>query len=259
MYVVLDQRHVVGFDNISTISDELSDRLCRFSTGGGFAKRTHHEMREFEVYGGPHPVVINGIPSLVKQNDLARRTVVFTAPTLTTRRAEPAFYEAFAAKRPRLLGMIFDLVSGVLRELPNVKLANSELPMPEFAEIGIALERAAGWEKGTFVKAYLGNVRAQVAEAVETSPIAPHIKVIVRENGGKWRGRMLALLNELSIRVPQPYPWRNHGQPTRWLGEQVRRLTRVLRQQGFHITEHTRGAKGILYTIEYRERGRTEP
>jgi len=45
MYVILTlvralYSHVLGFDNVSKLSLEISDALCRYSTGGGDDERT---------------------------------------------------------------------------------------------------------------------------------------------------------------------------------------------------------------------------
>ena len=53
---------VMSFDNLSGISAELADSLCRLATGselGGRALYTDHDMASFSAC---RPIVINGIP-----------------------------------------------------------------------------------------------------------------------------------------------------------------------------------------------------
>ena len=47
--------------NLSYITPELSDALCRLSTGGGFGVRTHYENAEETVFHSSRPIIINGI------------------------------------------------------------------------------------------------------------------------------------------------------------------------------------------------------
>ena len=45
LYVAAINGHVLVFDNLSGVSTEISDALCRLSTGGGFSTRALYRWR----------------------------------------------------------------------------------------------------------------------------------------------------------------------------------------------------------------------
>jgi hypothetical protein len=67
------------FDNISHLSEEVADALCRLSSGTGFATRTLHSDREETIFDGARAVVLNGIPNLAATRaDLSDRALTIT-------------------------------------------------------------------------------------------------------------------------------------------------------------------------------------
>ncbi len=76
---------VLCFDNLSGISTELADSMCRLATGseiGGRAMFTDHDSASFTAC---RLLVINGIPDLATRGDLADRTLVLRLPPLPGR------------------------------------------------------------------------------------------------------------------------------------------------------------------------------
>jgi hypothetical protein len=53
--------HVLSFDNVSGLSDWLSDAICRLSTGGGAGKRKLYSDEDEILFSGRRLVVLNGI------------------------------------------------------------------------------------------------------------------------------------------------------------------------------------------------------
>ena len=70
--------HVLGFDNISNVSQRLSDALCRFlATGGGNVQRQYY-TRQGQVRF-PHasrPIILNKISEFVTAPDLLDRSIM---------------------------------------------------------------------------------------------------------------------------------------------------------------------------------------
>jgi integrase len=61
------QAHVVGFDNVSHISNRQSDALCRIATGESFSKIKKYTDEERVIYTAKRPIVMNGIPRLAEK------------------------------------------------------------------------------------------------------------------------------------------------------------------------------------------------
>ena len=131
---------LLSLDNITTMPDWLSDRLCMLVYGGGFSGRALYSENERILIAAQRPAIVSGIEDSVRQSDLVDRSVILHLPAITRdrRRAEEEFWSSFHADYPRILGAVLDAMAGGLRELPNVKLDRSPR-MADFAKWGEAV------------------------------------------------------------------------------------------------------------------------
>ena len=74
--------HVVAFDNLSRLPEELSDNLSVLATGGGFSVRTLYTNREEEIFYAQRPDALNGISQFASRGDLVDRAIVVTMPSI---------------------------------------------------------------------------------------------------------------------------------------------------------------------------------
>ena len=159
---------VLGYDNLTGVSEWLSNALCRLSTGGGMGTRELYSDDEEVIFDGQRPSVLNGIEEIATRPDLVDRTVSLTLLPIspTDRRTEREFWAAFSAVHPYVLGGLFDAVVSGLRELSNVHIA--ELPrMADFAVWATACESGLGLAPGEFLGAYTANRSEANTAAVE--------------------------------------------------------------------------------------------
>jgi hypothetical protein len=123
---------LVAFDNLSHISAELSDALCRLATGAGFSKRRLYTDGDEIIVQVRRPVIINGITDLVRMPDLADRALFVDLPTRSSFAPEAELERAFAGNRPAILALLYDAVSAALRGYsgekasPGIRLADFE-------------------------------------------------------------------------------------------------------------------------------------
>ncbi len=99
--LVAAARHnwVVSLDNLSSISDWLSDSLCRIATGGGVGGRKLYSDDDEAVFEAKRPILLNGIPHLTERPDLADRVLavqVYEIPS-DKRRDDDSLWAAFDA------------------------------------------------------------------------------------------------------------------------------------------------------------------
>jgi hypothetical protein len=116
---------------------------------------------------------LNGIPEFVRRGDLIDRAVLLFLATILSaaRRPEDAFWKAFRADHPRILGGLLDAIVGGLRELPSVHLA--EYPrMADFAKWGEAVSRGLGWGQDTFPETHNANRREATEPMLQESTVA---------------------------------------------------------------------------------------
>jgi hypothetical protein len=61
MAIAANNSHVLAFDNLSGVSADVADALCRLSTGGGFATRALYSDDEERIFDGQRPVMMASI------------------------------------------------------------------------------------------------------------------------------------------------------------------------------------------------------
>jgi DNA polymerase-1 len=240
---------VVGFDNVSSIQQWLSDTLCRLATGSGWATRELYTDVDEVLFEAMRPILLNGITDYVIAPDLLDRTIQLELQTIPkrNRRREyrchpdelPGILDEFEAMRPRLLGALLDAVGGALRELTNVRLQGMPR-MADFAMIGAAAEKAMSpepWKESTspFLQAYGASIDEAQVHAIEGSPLGPTLLQLLESED--WSGTYTDLLERLN-QLAGDRTTRAKGWPrsARGLSGEVRRIAPAFRARGYQIT-----------------------
>ncbi|MGZ0173915.1 MAG: bifunctional DNA primase/polymerase [Planctomycetales bacterium] len=242
---------LLAFDNLSHVSTDLSDALCRLATGGGFATRTLYENDEETVFNAMRPVIMNSIEEVGIRSDLLDRSLVIELPRIDAkdRKTEKTLDREFAEAWPRILGAILDAVSCAIRNLPDVEKLNIEWPrMADFAMAAVAAEEALDMKPGTFLECYKSNIAAANEIALEASPVVIALMQYMKKQGPTFDGTATQLLDKLSI-----------GQDTRcttgWPGNAkvlsgiLKRLKPNLRKIGIEVTQ-TRHKNSKVWQIK---------
>ena len=243
---------LLSFDNLSRISPELSDGLCRLSTGGGLATRELFSDAEETIFDARRPVVINAIGDVVTRPDLLDRSVIVTPSVIPTQqRREEHFLETRLNEiRPLVLGALLDAISHGLRTVGSVHL--HELPrMADFAVWVTACAPALGWESNRFTDAYFANRSDAVEIGLEASPLVAPLRALL--SSGPWEGTASELLTRLTdiggdaIRKMKDWPTKPNV-----LSNSLKRLAPALRETGLIITRKERTTAGRGIHLEQR-------
>ena len=192
--------HVLGLDNLSRISDWLSDALCRIATGGGYSARELYSDGDEVVYSDRRPIILTSIETVVTRGDLADRALAVTLPRIPeeSRLPERVIYERMDRIQPLVLGALLDAMVTGLRRLPSVKL--ERLPrMADFAEWIVACEPALPWKGGAFLDAYSEARDEMVEIGIEADTVTVALTEFLRADG-KWSGRADELLEALNAK-----------------------------------------------------------
>jgi len=237
LYIACSNTHVLSFDNLSKISDWLSDLLCKIATGGGIGLREMFSDDGEVYFEATKPIILTAIEDVVRRPDLADRAIVLTLPAIPeNERIDPAEFEArFEACRPETLGALLDIMWLACRNLPGLK--PDRLPrLAGFARLGIAVERTFG-DPGCFMAAYDSNRAIASAIIAETDPLFAAVEAF-HAGQSPWQGSATDLAKLLeAIIVP-----RKPINPA-VLGGRLRRLAPILRSRGISI-DFDRVAKG---------------
>lgn len=172
IFVSATNRHLVAFDNVSTIGPGFSDCLCRIATGGGYSARALHTDGDETIFTVVRPLLVNGIPAtLLGRPDLADRALSIELMPLQERREEAELRATFAAMRPGLLGLLCDGLASALRNLETTKVPDP----PRMMDACTWAEAAApglGIEPGRIAAAWRANRASAARAALEVDDVA---------------------------------------------------------------------------------------
>lgn len=265
---------VLVLDNLSYLDEELSDALCRMSTGGGLSTRELYSDLDEVIVEVQRAGVLNGITDVVARGDLLDRCILIELPPIPKgqRKTEAQMAAAFTAAWPRMLGAVLDAVAGAMSHLPSVTLDDPPR-MADFAFVGVAVERALGWPPGTFLAAYNEAIAAATDVAIDVSVIAPVIKKVAEAGG--FEGTATELLDRVNDVYDGRWPKGPYGQtpgarprqrPDGWpkspkaVSSQLRRLEPTLLAKGIVVTFGQTQGQGSKKVISIRaEAGGTSP
>lgn len=249
---------LVVWDNVSNLSDEQSDALCRRSDGVTSAYVTKYTDTDLTILRSNGPTIITAIPTLVTRPDLARRGVFVGAHRQP---GEHSYRDAVEVeKRVRELapGVLYELLDAMriaLAGLQDVR-AVPEFSLPDFSRLAQAAAPAFGWtaeEIGGLLSAHIRRQRAVVAE---NSPLVLAMMdwlaawgegegglAFEGDDKGCWTGTLTGLLNKLNAVLPTGRWTKGWPVNTAELGRELKRLKTVLTQCGIAV-EKSRRARG---------------
>jgi hypothetical protein len=193
--------HLVVLDNLSSISDDFSDSICRLATGGCYRNRRLYTDSDEEFFTYKRPTIVNGIAELATRGDLLDRSLLLRGIEIADFRAD--ILKDFDVHHGAFLGSLLDVLSAGLKALPDV---NEKMPrMADFCRLGIATEIAQGYPKGSFMAAYDENLDEIQLTSFEASPIAVVIFRLLKSIGESgWKGTALELLQKLHDFIGDP-------------------------------------------------------
>jgi putative DNA primase/helicase len=221
--VAAKSAHVLIYENLSHITQQISDAFCRVATGAGFAARKLYTNDEERQLSFCRPLIINGIDDLATRSDLADRVVHIHLHPIpkSQRQTEAKLWRDFEAMHGRLLGALLTLVYRVMAT-PDLDIQLER--MAEFTQIGAKTALALGRQPHEFLDAYRRNRDASSMTALESSAVGPVLRRML--NTGSIRRPIGSLLHDLQTAAhqhEQRHPdWPKHP---RALGNELRRLS----------------------------------
>lgn len=234
-------------DNVSKLSNDMSNAYCRLVTEGVFRTRELYTSTGETIIKAKRPLSLNGISFFANKNDFQNRSIWLDLPSVSAadRRPEGEIWADWERVRPRILGAFFDAVSMALRNLNQVKL--DSLPrLADFAKWVVAAEPACPWAPGNFMRAYEDNRSEMVDMALESDPIGDEVRKLMK-NRSRWSGTTTNLMDTLNgaarddIRKYKEWP-----KAANTLANRLMRLEGFLATKGIHITKERHPDKRLL-------------
>lgn len=142
---------VVSCDNVSTLGN-LSDALCRLSTGGGLRKRALYTDHDVVALDAKRPIIVAGIDPTIYQQDLIERVVRVELTKPARYLNDQQFDAMLTEKLPRFTGALLDLLSKAIAMVHTVEDGDSRFST--FARLGECAAVILGREPGWFAREY---------------------------------------------------------------------------------------------------------
>ena len=154
---ILYCNYLSSFENISKLSNEQSDMLCKANTGANFSTRLFYQQGQESKLAIHRKSMLNGITVNIDRDDLARRTLPYDLPSFKARekKTKEQVLSEFYALLPDLLGHVFLTLQNALIRYSDAKSK---------AQIGIRGEFQV-WSEAIIQS--LGNPEGKFAEALE--------------------------------------------------------------------------------------------
>lgn len=181
---IFSNRYMISFDNVSTVDQAMSDKLCMSITGGSSAGRKLYTNSEESLVNYRNKITINGIVPKLEYPDLQTRILRYprkdldSVPFITDKK----FEEIFQKLLPSLLGQIFKALQKAMKIYSRVsKEINPLTRMADFEVWGEAIIQSLGYEKNTFQQSYMRKLEEDVLNAKDYHIVAQIIDEMMQE------------------------------------------------------------------------------
>jgi hypothetical protein len=235
-FIAAQNSHMQAFENISKLSDSMSDHLCRLATGGGLRTRKLFKDTDEVFFSGARPIALEGISNIVSRPDLQSRAIVFRLESLTEYLSEDDLEPAFDRLRPAILGALLDLVRRGLEMLPATQIVSP-------SRMALFTKWAVACGLDGFEPCYRANLQSAVDVMLAHDSLAKAVRALVAEQ--PFAGSMEDLLD-----VVGPV---SGIRSTRKLSDELRRLAPALRSVGVVVTFEQRRAEYRGLRIELQK------
>jgi hypothetical protein len=177
-------RFWLGYDNLTAVSEAVSDHVCRLVTGDEIDKRKLYSDTDQVILSYRRTGVITAVSLPALRPDALERSVPLHLDRLpeVQRRSEARLKHEFAQQHPIILGGLLDALVTVLRGLPEVQEQN--VPRPRMADFHDSLR---AYDPAT-AAAYVRAITNVMVEAAEADPFVATVAAWLRTVGLPWQG-----------------------------------------------------------------------
>jgi hypothetical protein len=219
--------HTLGHDNVSSMSADRQDLLCKAASGHDhLARMLYTDADLIGIKFAPLSIVINGIEVGMLRSDLIRRAVSHYLLRPDRYAGERQVADAWARAHPRLLGWLLDMMVMVLGQMGRIEAPATD-SLHDFAHILAVLDSLWGTRA---LELWRGGQRELYADLAAGDPVAIAITDAVAQ---PWEGLPRDLLAVLEYRLP-PLPPGQAWTPQRLRGR-IDRAQAALEALGWKV------------------------
>jgi hypothetical protein len=247
---------VLNFDNLSFISDEFSDALCRLATGGGFATRSLYTNDEETAFWAKRPIILNGISEFAGRPDLLERALLVRLPSIPRekRRTESVIFAEFESVRAALLGAILNAAVLALKNKGAVRIPQCPR-MADFAEWTAAASPAFSVTPDQMMALLLQNQQEVMLSELD-APLPQAVFELLEKEAGGFEGLLRDLLAKLGdLAGEEAVRQKNWPVSSKALRNALARLSPVMRVAGVVFQELKKTNKGRMVRLARQDVG----
>lgn len=187
---ILDHHYLAYFDNVSNISEDQSDLLCRAVTGAAISNRLLYSDDDDFIRQFMRCVSINGVNVVARKPDLLDRVGLLETKKVskTDRKEDAVIMKIIYEKAPMILYDALDTVvraRQVMRD--NVSVDGGLSRMADAERWGVALTEALGIEREKFLVAYRNNIVTREADSIKSSVVGELLIALLERRLPPWK------------------------------------------------------------------------
>lgn len=110
----------MAFDNLSSLSNKMSDHWCKIATGLGVRIKKYYVTSEYITFEAIRPIIANGVSQTLVQSDVLNRAVPVELTPMEKPLGDDEYRQRLEEAKPKLLGAVFTLLSKAMAIIPNV-------------------------------------------------------------------------------------------------------------------------------------------
>lgn len=241
---------VLAYDNVSSLSAEQSDLLCKIATGYAMERRRLYS--NVDVVGATvcRPQIANGIVEFANRPDLLDRALLIRLSRIpeADRKPEQEVWSAFYAARPKLLGALCDALRLALQGKDGVR-CDATARLADFHRYALAAEPAFA-APGAFEQA-LRETETEAAEIALGASLIGETVLSLMSDKSRWSGSATELLQDLRFSGGEDLAkTRGFPKTASHISGDLKRIAHSLRRVGILASFHRTGERGRWIELE---------
>jgi hypothetical protein len=234
VFVGAAQGWLLAYDNVSHLSGEMQDVLCRVASGATFATRKLYTNAEESAIRAKRPVSLNGIGASITAQDLVDRAISLELPVIEDRREAAGIEGEFDRLHPELLGALLDLFAKALAIVPSISIEKDRRPrLLEFAMLGCAVAEAMGKPADDFLAEFETMRAESIGRTLDASPVAVALLEFLEGRSDREGERTAKQWYESLTKPDGAEAW---PRSPKGFSDALRRAAPALRTMGIHVS-----------------------
>lgn len=195
----IDHHCIPLIDNVTKISQSVSDLFCAAYSSGGDTKRKQYTDDEDFIFTLTGNVIFTTVRLKSPKSDFLDRCYkIETAKTENTYRSKQQFENKFESIKGKLFGAVLDVVSKTMSEVEKSDPA-TDFRTVDFDHYGSCASEVMGYGKELFSEARKHSESIKNTSITNATPIILALNDYLKNNGYHYLGPIGKLLQELPM------------------------------------------------------------